>query len=430
MRAWRAVPAIVAALLGCAVLASTPLSDEAEAAKPRQTLQLKPRVIATVRNPVYTAIPPGDAGRRTVFVVERGGDVRIIRKGELLKQRFLSVRGMVGDFNEQGLLSIAFHPRYERNGRVYAYFADVDDNVRVVSFVRAANRPLQVDPESMEDIITIPHPTYPAHNGGTVAFGPDGNMWLAPGDGGGPCDPDENAQNTESLLGKLLRISPLPNGGYTVPADNPFVGRDGRDEIYAYGLRNPFRFSFDVRTDTITIGDVGQRRTEEIDRERLSAARGANFGWDALEGSDPLIHAGSCFPERHPHNAARGQRTADPRVRARRRQLLGHRRPDRPRPEAPSPARTPPLRGSLRQRDPQRRPGPRWRHRGSLDPSRGRLPDVDRQRSRRVRLRDLAVRAGLPAQAGRAAAPPGRLLARGLPALSRSRRRSAGIPAC
>jgi len=300
MRAWRAVPAIVAALLGCAVLASTPLSDEAEAAKPRQTLQLKPRVIATVRNPVYTAIPPGDAGRRTVFVVERGGDVRIIRKGELLKQRFLSVRGMVGDFNEQGLLSIAFHPRYERNGRVYAYFADVDDNVRVVSFVRAADRPLQVDPESMEDIITIPHPTYPAHNGGTVAFGPDGNMWLAPGDGGGPCDPDENAQNTESLLGKLLRISPLPNGGYTVPADNPFVGRDGRDEIYAYGLRNPFRFSFDVRTDTITIGDVGQRRTEEIDRERLSAARGANFGWDALEGSDPLIHAGSCFPSDTP----------------------------------------------------------------------------------------------------------------------------------
>jgi len=121
-------------------------------------------------------------------------------------------------------------------------------------------------------------------------------MWLAPGDGGGPCDPDENAQDTGSLLGKLLRISPLPNGGYTVPAGNPFVGLQGRDEIYSYGLRNPFRFSIDYRTDTIAIGDVGQVSTEEIDRERLSVARGANFGWDALEGSEPLVFdSSSCL---------------------------------------------------------------------------------------------------------------------------------------
>ena len=298
MRAWRACPAIVAALIGCSAFAATTLPDEAEAAKPRQTMQLKARVIVSVRNPVYTAIPPGDAGRRTIYVAERGGDVRIIRKGKLLKQRFLSIRGLVGDFNEQGLLSIAFHPRYKRNGRVYAYFADTDDNVRVVSFLRSADDPLQVDPESMKDIITIPHPRFPAHNGGTVAFGPDGNMWLAPGDGGGPCDPDENAQDTESLLGKLLRISPLPNGGYTVPAGNPFVGRPGRDEIYAYGLRNPFRFSIDARTETITIGDVGQVRIEEINRERLGVARGANFGWDALEGENPFVfESPPCFGE-------------------------------------------------------------------------------------------------------------------------------------
>lgn len=295
MVARRAGASIVAAVIAFLAVACTSLLAEAEAAKPQQTMQLKAREIGRVLNPVYTAVPPGDAGRNKVFVVQRGGDVRIIRDGTLLRQRFLSVRDLVGDFNEQGLLSIAFHPRYERNGRVYAYFADLDDNVRVVSFERSADRPLSVDPDSMRDVITIPHPRFPAHNGGTVAFGPDGNMWLAPGDGGGPCDPDENAQNTESLLGKLLRITPLPNGGYTVPSDNPFVGQAGRDEIYAYGFRNPFRFSFDVRTNTITIGDVGQRRTEEIDRERLSVARGANFGWDALEGSDPLIHLDSCF---------------------------------------------------------------------------------------------------------------------------------------
>jgi len=134
-------------------------------------LQLRAKEIATVHNPVYTAVPPGAAGKNLVFVVERGGDVRIIRDGALLKQRFLSIRDLVGEGNEQGLLSIAFHPRYERNGRVYAYFADVDDNVRVVGFERSSDRPLRVDPESMKDVITIPHPRFPARNGGTVAFG-------------------------------------------------------------------------------------------------------------------------------------------------------------------------------------------------------------------------------------------------------------------
>ena len=150
---------------------------------------------------------------------------------------------------------------------------------------RSKKSKVKADPKSLRKVIQIPHRDAANHNGGQVAFGPDGNLWLGTGDGGGACDPDGNAQNTSSLLGKLLRISPSKRGGYTIPDGNPFANGAGRDEIYATGLRNPFRFSFDEPTGTIVIGDVGQDAVEEVDYERVEDVRGANFGWDAFEGS-------------------------------------------------------------------------------------------------------------------------------------------------
>jgi len=244
--------------------------------------------------PVYTAAAPGRANRKLVFVVEQGGTVRIIRRGNVLERPFLDISGRIASGGEQGLLSIAFDPGYAKNRRFYLYYTGEDGDTRVSSMRRSLERKTVANPGSMRKVIQIPHREYGNHNGGTVAFGPDGNLWLATGDGGGACDPAENAQNRRSLLGKLLRISPRRHGGYSIPEGNPFVGRPGADEIYALGLRNPFRFSFDERNRTIAIGDVGESAREEIDYETLRSARGANLGWDALEGTTPLVRPSKC----------------------------------------------------------------------------------------------------------------------------------------
>lgn len=168
-------------------------------------------------------------------------------------------------------------------------------------------------------MIRIRHRFASNHNGGQVVFGPDGFMYLATGDGGGGGDPQENAQDKDSLLGKLLRIDPLRSGGdrYTVPGSNPFVGKNGRDEIYATGLRNPFRFNFEPESGNIMIGDVGQNRFEEISIERPSTLKGANFGWDRYEGFKRYMAEGdnsAASPTRNNHdkpvltyNRSRGQ---------------------------------------------------------------------------------------------------------------------------
>jgi hypothetical protein len=155
----------------------------------------------------------------------------------------------------------------------------------VDEYRRSAGDPLVADPSSRRPILRIQEPTE-AHHGGLIAFGPDGYLYLGAGDGGPAGDPAGNAQNLSLLLGKIVRIDPTPSGGaaYTIPPDNPFVGRPGRDEIWAYGLRNPRRFSFDRRTKTIAIGDVGNNRYEEIDYLPIASSRGANFGWPAYEG--------------------------------------------------------------------------------------------------------------------------------------------------
>jgi glucose/arabinose dehydrogenase len=202
------------------------------------------------------------------------------------------------DGAERGLLSIAFPPDYRQSRRLYVYYTDTDGNVRVVEFHRRS--PTRAARGSLRTVIEIPHPVNANHNGGQLQFLGQ-LLYLGTGDGGSGGDPPNNAQNRDVLLGKLLRIDPRPSGGrpYTVPADNPFVGRPGRDEIYSYGLRNPFRFSFDTTSGAgprIAIADVGQDRFEELDYTTLEAASGANFGWDALEGFAPYTGENSGTP--------------------------------------------------------------------------------------------------------------------------------------
>ncbi len=255
---------------------------------------IKLRRIATVEGAVYVESAPGRRNRKLIFVVEQGGTVRVVKRGKLGSRPFLDITDRVGSSGtEEGLLSIAFAPDYAVSRRFYVFYTSRAGNVRVSGFRRSRNSNVRARPKSERKVIGIPHPGSIRHNGAQVTFGPDGKLWFATGDGAFACDPDENAQNPDSLLGKLLRVAPRRGGGYRVPSGNPNVGRAGRDEIYALGLRNPFRFSFDRLTGDITIGDVGQARWEEIDHVTLNAVRGANFGWDAFEGSRPFDAIGT-----------------------------------------------------------------------------------------------------------------------------------------
>jgi len=242
--------------------------------------------VAALREPVYLTQPPGQNAR--LYVVQKHGAVRIIDDDRLLARSFLDIHRLVdssGPGANPGMAAIAFAPDYGRTGRFYVSYNDRRDGLQVDEFRRSAEDPLVADPRSRRPILHIPEPTE-AHHGGLIVFGPDGYLWMGTGDGGPAGDPAGNAQNLELLLGKLLRVDPTPSGRkpYTIPPDNPFVGGPGRDEIWAYGLRNPRRFSFDRPTRAIAIGDVGNDRYEEIDYLPITRSRGANFGWPPYEG--------------------------------------------------------------------------------------------------------------------------------------------------
>jgi glucose/arabinose dehydrogenase len=241
--------------------------------------------IGRFQSPVYVTSPPGD--RHHLFVVEQEGRVRVITDGKASSMPFLDIRSQVTSGGEQGLLSIAFPPDYAGSGRFYVYFTDRSEDERIVEFQRASAE--RADAGSERLVLRMADPQA-NHNGGLLLFGPDKHLYVGTGDGGGAGDqhgPHGNAQNLASPLGKILRIDPAQSGDrpYTVPSSNPFVGRAGaRPEIYAYGLRNPWRYSFDRRTGDLTIGDVGQDAVEEIDFVRRGHGRGANFGWRVFEG--------------------------------------------------------------------------------------------------------------------------------------------------
>ena len=246
--------------------------------------------------PTYLAAPRGERRRR--FVVERGGRIRVVVGRRVLAEPFLDMSDLVTTGGESGLLSMAFAPDYESSRRFYVYYTDSRGFPTIDSFMRSERTPNRALPESRRNIISVPHQRF-NHKGGQIQFGPDGRLYAAFGDGGGGGDPDRNAQNLGQLLGKMIRIMPRPQGGYSVPADNPFRGRAGaRPEIFAYGLRNPYRFSFDRAGGDITVGDVGEAEIEEIDfvpngGGAGDAPRGGyNFGWSTFEGRNPY-NAGS-----------------------------------------------------------------------------------------------------------------------------------------
>jgi len=232
-------------------------------------------------SPVYVTSPPGDS--RRLFVVEQGGRIRVLVNGKRRSRPFLDLAGDITSGGEQGLLSMAFAPDYARSRLFYVYFTDHRGNVRVQQFKRSAASQDRADGGSRRAVRFVRHP-YANHNGGLLLFGPDGDLYIGIGDGGSEGDPHGYGPNLNVLLGKLLRIEPLPGGGYRVPAGNPFAGKRGRDEIYAYGLRNPWRFSFDPRTGDLYIGDVGQNQWEEIDYAAKGTALGRDYGWSCWEG--------------------------------------------------------------------------------------------------------------------------------------------------
>jgi glucose/arabinose dehydrogenase len=240
--------------------------------------------VGSFREPVYVTGAPGDASR--LFVAQRGGQITLVQSGRVQARPFLDIGSLVNaGGQEQGLLGLAFAPDYARSGRFFVDYTLPSNDIRVVQYERSVSSPDLADPASARTLLTIDHHKYNNHNGGQLAFGPEGDLYIGVGDGGSEDDPEDNAQNTDTLLGKILRISPTANGGYTIPDSNPFAGQTSRrGEIWAYGLRNPWRFSFDRATGDLVIGDVGQDLQEEIDFVPAHTGAGANYGWSVWEG--------------------------------------------------------------------------------------------------------------------------------------------------
>jgi glucose/arabinose dehydrogenase len=245
------------------------------------TARLKATKMATLEHPVAIAVRKGEVAN--VYVATKTGTVRRLRAGAtdgtLDVFAVLDISDKVATGGEQGLLDIVFSPD---GNTLYATYTDKANAIHLAAFPWANNR-AQVGEE--KTILTIPHPQYPDHNGGHITWGPDGLLYLSTGDGGGVGDAYGNAQNLNALLGKILRIKPNAAGGYTVPADNPFVNAaNARPEIWHYGLRNPWRFSFDRSSGELWIGDVGQNESEEVNHV-APGAKGLNFGWSKREGA-------------------------------------------------------------------------------------------------------------------------------------------------
>jgi len=233
--------------------------------------------------PLYLTSPPGDS---RLFIVEKGGAIRIVKDGSLLPLPFLDLSSKVSGGSEQGLLGLAFDPGYATNGRFIVHYTDVSGNTTLSAYRVSATDPDQADPATETILLTVEQP-FPNHNGGQIVFGPDGMLYLGLGDGGSGGDPGGRGQSLADLLGDILRLDVSSGTSYTVPPDNPFVGQTGsRPEVWSYGLRNPWRFSFDAATGDLYIADVGQNVWEEVDvvAAAAGAGRGANFGWNVTEG--------------------------------------------------------------------------------------------------------------------------------------------------
>ncbi len=250
--------------------------------------------------PLFLTYPPGDASRAAI--VEQDGRIFMLPndRAATAVSTFLDIRPKVlREGNEEGLLGLAFHPRYAQNGLFYIYYSAGGPRRTVLSRFRVSQDHNAADPSSESVLLEVPQP-FSNHNGGMLAFGPDGYLYIGLGDGGSQGDPSGNGQNVRTLLGKILRIDvdrPAPGLAYGIPPDNPFAGPGAppgaRTEIWAYGLRNPWRFSFDRATGQLWAADVGQNRREEIDLIR----RGGNYGWNIMEGSACFRPSTACNQE-------------------------------------------------------------------------------------------------------------------------------------
>jgi glucose/arabinose dehydrogenase len=312
-RSRRAHSAIVASLLTLAAILPAAVPAAAHdpltaAAADRSTGSVAPTALSAGQLTVIKitgglssplgVVNAGDGSGR-LFIVQQGGRVRVVKGRTLQAGSFLDLSGPVSGTGEQGLLGLAFHPDFATNHFLYVYYTRSGGDI-VISRLTANTANTSVNPSTEYELLTIEHSLHANHNGGSMAFGPDGYLYIGTGDGGGAGDPLDNGQDiTSELLGKILRIDvdgtgAGPHGHYGIPADNPFVGKTGDDEIWAYGMRNPWRISFDRANGNLYIGDVGQDRYEEIDKEGAGFAGGRNYGWNVMEGTHCYPPGSSC----------------------------------------------------------------------------------------------------------------------------------------
>ncbi|HEX6386267.1 MAG TPA: PQQ-dependent sugar dehydrogenase [Anaerolineae bacterium] len=261
-----------------------PTNQPTNTSAPVSSIQLAPVVTEGLTRPLYLT----HAYDERLFVVEQDGTIQIIADGRVLESPFLDIRDRVGaQGNEQGLLSVAFPPDYQRNGRFFVNYTNTSGDTIIAQYQVRAGDPNQADPASEVVLLSVEQP-YGNHNGGLLKFGPDGYLYAGLGDGGSAGDPEGNGQNPATLLGTILRLD-VDGGGegdYAIPADNPFVDNTSdRDEVWAYGLRNPWRFSFDRQTGDLYIADVGQTTWEEVNFQPAGSSGGENYGWNIMEGN-------------------------------------------------------------------------------------------------------------------------------------------------
>jgi glucose/arabinose dehydrogenase len=294
--------ALIVLISGLLSIVSLATAQTVPAAPPDGTNYGLERVTGSFNRPIYVT-HAGDASGR-IFIADQGGRIWVMVDGSLLADPFLDIRQIVNrGSNEQGLLGLAFHPDYESNGRFFIHYSDLPrGNTVIAEYAVSAENPNRANPEPQQIILQQEQP-YPNHNGGEIAFGPDGFLYIGLGDGGSAGDPENRAQNPSTLLGKILRIDVDAGAPYAVPLDNPFVDNSAfAPEIWAWGLRNPWRFSFDRETGDLYIADVGQNQWEEVNFQPASSTGGENYGWRPYEASqvysgEPLADAVAPFAE-------------------------------------------------------------------------------------------------------------------------------------
>jgi Glucose/sorbosone dehydrogenases len=272
---------------------ATPTPSAATTPLPSVKIALT-KIVGGLGSPIGVA----SSGDSRLFVIVQTGKIVIV-DGGAVKGTFLDISASISCCSERGLIGLAFHPQYASNGRFFVRYTDKTGDVRISEF-HVSSDPNKADATSEKSLLTVSHRLAPNHNGGTIAFGPDGYLYIGTGDGGGGGDPNGNGQKLSVLLGKMLRIDVDHTSGslnYAIPADNPFVGQSGKNaEIWAYGLRNPYGFSFDKATGDLWIADVGQDHWEEVDRATAAdgLGRGANYGWNVIEGGHCYSPAAGC----------------------------------------------------------------------------------------------------------------------------------------